>query len=131
MELIIHRKRIEELENEQRQFREWVMQSSDFSEDEKKAIHYNTLAEFKEYWGKAIETKSQLESCHEKERGLTSKRHRSFAAIVKRFMENFSPVIQIIRDFGAPYGNSAIGTISVLFVVSLADSKQLTMINWP
>jgi hypothetical protein len=94
-----------------------VTQSNEFSEDEKKAIQYNTLAEFKAYWAKVNEAKSDFDISHEKGRGLWSKRYQSLATIVQSFMDDFSPLVQIIRDFGAPYGGVALGVISVLFVV--------------
>jgi hypothetical protein len=95
------------------------MQSNEFSEDEKKAIQHNTLAEFKAYWARANEAKSDFDVSHEKGRGLLSKRYQSLATIVQSFMDDFSPLVQIIKDFGAPYGDGALGTISVLFVVCL------------
>jgi hypothetical protein len=117
--LKIHSKRIEKSETEQKQFKEWVMQSKVFSEDEKRAVQYNTLVDFKKYWAQANEAKSDIEASHKKGRGLQSKRYQSFSTAVESFMEKFSPLIEIIKDFGAPYGGVALGTISLLFAVCL------------
>jgi hypothetical protein len=95
------------------------MQSKDFSEDEKTAVQYDTLAEFKDHWAKANEAKSDFDSSHEKGCGLWAKRYQSLATVVQNFMDDFSPLVQIIKDFGAPYGGVALGTISVLFVVCI------------
>ena len=40
-------------------------------------------------------------------------------------MNDLSPVIQIVRDFGAPYGAIAVGTVSVLFAVSAGISYNV------
>ena len=95
------------------------MQSKEFSDDEKIAVQYNTLAEFKKHWVKATEIKSEFDSSHEKGRGLWSKRYQNLATIVQSFMDDFSPLVEIIKDFGAPYGGVALGTISLLFVVCI------------
>ena len=41
------------------------------------------------------------------------------AAAVQPFMKDFSPIIDIVKDFGAPYGGIALGTVSLLFAVKI------------
>jgi hypothetical protein len=95
------------------------MHSKDFSADEKRAVQWDTLIEFKKHWAEANQAKYNFDSSHEKGRGLWSKRYQSLSTVVQSFMEDFSPVVEIIKDFGAPYGGVALGTISLLFVVCL------------
>jgi hypothetical protein len=95
------------------------MHSNDFSEDEKRAVQYNTLVEFKKHWTEANEAKSNFDNSHEKGCGLWAKRYQSLSTVVQSFMDDFSPLVEIIKDFGAPYGSVALGTISLLFVVCL------------
>lgn len=95
------------------------MGSNEYSEREKKAIQCNTLADFKENWAENIEYKPELQSSHENGVGLGSKRHQTFTAVAQSFMDDFSPLIQIVKDFGAPYGVAALGILSMLLVVRL------------
>ncbi|KAL8653829.1 MAG: hypothetical protein Q9210_001858 [Variospora velana] len=55
---------------------------------------------------------------HEKGCGLFSKNYQSSAAAIQPFMNEFSPIIQVVRDFGAPYGGLAMGTVTLLFAVA-------------
>jgi hypothetical protein len=100
------------------------MHSKDFSEDEKCAVQYDTLIEFKKHWAEANDAKSNFDSSHEKGCGLWSKRYQSLSTVVQSFMEDFSPLVEIIKDFGAPYGGIAIGTISLLFVVCFSSKDR-------
>ena len=120
-------KKLEYLEIEQHQFREWVRQSNEFSEVEKSTILYDTLTEFENHSTKGNEAKCQFDSCHDRDHGLRSKRHQSLSSVVQSFMDYFSPLVQIIKDLGAPYGGIAIATISVLVTVSFQPRNNQIM----
>lgn len=43
---------------------------------------------------------------------------QDFAVAASAIMNNMGPIIDLIRNIGAPYGGMAIGTVSFLFAVS-------------
>lgn len=76
------------------------------------------MAAFKEYWEETNSAKEHFDRSHEKGCGLWAKRYQSSAAFVQPFLDDFSPIVNIVKDFGAPYGAVAVGTMSLLFAVS-------------
>ena len=116
---ICPRKAVETSENAQVHFKDWVVASKGFSENEKAAWKVDSVAAFKDYWEEANSAKEKFDRSHEKGCGLWAKRYQSSAATIQPFLDDFSPIIQIVRDFGAPYGAIAVGTVSLLFAVSV------------
>ena len=114
------RQTIKSLESEQTKFKKLVASSKDYSEIEKALINFNTLAEVDAFWQKTNNAKEEYEQRQERGCGLCLKSYQTSAVMVQSFMKDFSPIIDIVKDFGAPYGGLAIGTISVFFVVRLA-----------
>lgn len=94
------------------------MASSKFSKEEKAAFRINSAAEFDEYWQATNDAKTIFDHSHERGCSWWAKRYQTTAASVQPFMNDLSPLIEIVRNFGAPYGNIAVGVISLLFVVS-------------
>ena len=95
------------------------MASKEFSENEQAAIKVDSVAAFSDYWQYTNSAKENFDRSHEKGCGLWAKRYQSSAAFIQPFMDDFSPIIRIVKDFGAPYGGVAVGTISLLFAVSV------------
>ena len=95
------------------------MASKEFSKDEKAALNVDSVAAFEDLWQKTNAAKADFDRSEERGCGLCVKRYQSSAAFISPFMKDFSPIIQIVRDFGAPYGAVAVGTMSVLFAVSV------------
>lgn len=93
------------------------MGGKEFSETEKAVIKFNTVTEFSKFWEQANSAKGTFDRSHEKGCGLWSKKYQSTAVIAQDFMDDFSPIIQIVNNFAAPYGSMAVGTMSVLFAV--------------
>ena len=125
---ICRRKAVETLENEQVHFKDWVVASKGFSEKEKAAFKVDSVAAFTNYWEEVNSVKENFDRSHEKGCGLWAKRYQSSAAVIQPFVNDFSPIIQIVRDFGAPYGAIAVGTMSLLFAVSLTPGGVHSMI---
>ena len=96
-----------------------VVASKGFSEFEKAAFTVESVAAFEDYWRTSNMAKANFDHSHEKGCGLWTKRYQSSAAFIQPFMNDFSPIIQIVRDFGAPYGAVAVGTMSLLFAVRI------------
>ena len=105
----------------QDQFKQSVVSSKLFSETEKSALECDTVAKFGIFWEQANNTRMAFDRSHEKGCGLLAKRYQISAVLVHDFMDAFSPIIDVVKDFGAPYGGFAIGTISILFAARLVD----------
>ena len=118
---------VETSEREQKDFRSWVMKSKTLSEDEKAALKIDSVEAFHGYWKRTRKVQDSFENSHEKGCGLWVRRYQETAAFVLPFMDDFSPIIRIVKDFGAPYGGAAVGTLSLLFAVS---ASLLCFIVW-
>lgn len=119
------RNSVETSEKELVQFKGWVVGSKEFSENEKAAFKVDSVAAFSDYWQKTNSAKEDFDRSHEKGCGLWAKRYQSSAAFVQPFMDDFSPIVEIVKDFGAPYGGVAVGTISLLFAVSISPGVSI------
>lgn len=113
------RKQLEASETVQNEFKQWVVESKRFSEHEKSAISLESPTNFDEYWQNTNNAKNTFDRSSDKGCGLWTRRYQSSAAAVQPFMKDFSPIIDIVKDFGAPYGGIALGTISLLFAVTM------------
>lgn len=84
------------------------MASKRFSENEKAAFTVNSVAAFSDYWHNSNSAKEKFDRSHENGCGLWAKRCQSSAAFIQPFMDEFSPIVQIVKDFSAPYGGVAV-----------------------
>ena len=119
---IRYREAVKASEKRQVEFKGWVVASKDFSKDEKAAFNIDSVAAFEDFWRNTNTARATFERGEERGCGLCVKRYQSSAAFISPFMKDFSPIVQIVRDFGAPYGAVAVGTMSVLFAVSVDPS---------
>ena len=103
------------------------MASAAFSDYEKAALKVDSADAFVEYWQDTISAKTQFDHSHEKGCGLWVKRYQSSADLVLPFIQDFSPIVQIVKDLGAPYGGAAVGVVSLLFTVSVEISLYLSL----
>ena len=103
------------------------MKSKTFSEYEQAALKIDSVDAFHSYWERTIKAQDSFENSHENGCGLWARRYQSSATFVLPFMDDFSPIIRIVKDLGAPYGGAAVGTLSLLFAVS---ASLLYIIVW-
>ena len=94
------------------------MRNKGLSEREKAALEVDSVPAFRDCWQHMNSARESFDRSHERGCGLLGRRYQSSAAFVLPFMEQFSPIVQIVKDFGAPYGGIAVGTVSIFFVVS-------------
>ena len=113
----LSRETIKGSESEQIKFKQLVSTSKSYSEIEKAAIKFETFAQFEEFWQTTTNLKEEFDQSHERGCGLCSKNYQKSAVMARDFMRDFSPIIDLVKDFAAPYGGVAVGTISVFFVV--------------
>ncbi|KAL9004060.1 MAG: hypothetical protein Q9188_003095 [Gyalolechia gomerana] len=109
---------INKSEHEQREFKELVVNSKAYSKAEKAAISFHTFEEFDAFWTRANDDKEDFDKSHQRGCGLFSKRYQHAAAQAQSFAKDLSPIIDLVKNFAAPYGGIAVGTVSVLFVVA-------------
>lgn len=122
--IVFLRETIKSLENEQSEFQKLVATSNDYSVREKEVVGYETVAQFNAYWPKTTNANQEFDQSHTKGCGLFSKKYQSSAVVVQSFIQDFSPIIEIVKNFAAPYGGMALGTISVFFTVGLSLSTN-------
>ena len=103
------------------------MKSKTLSEDEKAALKVDSVDAFRGYWERTRNAQDSFENSHEKGCGLWARRYQGAATFVLPFIADFSPIIRIVKDFGAPYGGAALGTLSLLFAVS---ASLLCLMVW-
>ena len=118
---------VETSEREQENFRDWVMKSKTLSEDEKAALKVDSVDAFHAFWERTRIAQDSFDHNHENGCGLWGRRYQRSAAFVLPFMDDFSPIIRIVKDLGAPYGGAAAGTLSLLFAVR---ASLLYLIVW-
>lgn len=87
-------------------------------------VKLETVAEFDAFWQNINDAKEDFERSRKSGCGLHPKHYQSSAAVVRNFMKDFSPIIDIVKDIAAPYGGMALGTISVFFVVGVSRSPS-------
>ena len=116
---IRYREAVKASEKRQVEFKDWVVASKEFSKDEKAALNVDSVAAFEDFWQNTNTAKADFDRGKERGCGLCVKRYQSSAAFISPFMKDFSPIVQIVRDFGAPYGAVAVGTMSLQFAVSV------------
>ncbi|KAF2232960.1 hypothetical protein EV356DRAFT_578033 [Viridothelium virens] len=100
------------------QFQKFVLKDKNFSNTEKKAIQIKDIKEFEVLWQDVLEAKETFEESHRKGYKMWSREYQNTANTIHSFIKEFSPILDIIRDFGGPYCGLAIGTVSVLFAVA-------------
>ncbi|KAL9105306.1 MAG: hypothetical protein Q9227_009501 [Pyrenula ochraceoflavens] len=89
-----------------------------FSATEKAALKVNTFNEFDAFWSQVNGSKQKLNHGNREGHPSLSKSYQKSASVAYDFMQSFSPIIGLVKDFAAPYGGLAIGTLSLLFIVA-------------
>ena len=105
----LSRETVRLLENEQSDFKTLVASSKEYSETEKTAVNVATLAEFNAFWQNTNDAKKDFDQSHERGCGLCSKTYQSSAVLFRKFMNDFSPILDIVQNFASPYGGMAVG----------------------
>lgn len=72
----------------------------------------------------AISAQERFTRSHQKGCGLWSKRYQDTATIVQGVINDFSPLIDLIKTCAAPYGCMAVGTVSLFFQVRVVCTSE-------
>ena len=70
------------------------------------------------FWQTAFSAKGNFDASREHGISKVSKETTSLAATAYDLLRDFSPMVEVVKDFGSPFGNVAIGTLCCLFAVS-------------
>ncbi|KAL6823381.1 hypothetical protein V8C40DRAFT_247949, partial [Trichoderma camerunense] len=108
---------IQKTDEEQKQLYAFINKHSQFSEEEKYALQIDSVPAFIKQWNLAIDSRGKFEASHEHGVRLTARRAQQFAESAYDVLQHKNPIVQLVQDFGAPYGGMAIGVISFLFTV--------------
>ncbi|KAK6495010.1 hypothetical protein TWF481_003038 [Arthrobotrys musiformis] len=104
---------------EQQKFHAFVnSQAGKFSEEEKSTLQIDSFDAFEKFWNKTLDTRQNFEANHEHGVGLAARTAQNFAASVYDILQHVGPLVEVVKDLGAPYGGMTIGTISFLFIVA-------------
>lgn len=98
----------------QRDFQSFVCDNSKFSRDEKGALEIDSAAAFDQFLGLTVNVKHEFDAVREHRVGQKA---QNFAASAHDVLQHVEPIVQLVKDFGHPFGGMAIGTISFLLVV--------------
>ncbi len=111
------RVKLGESEEKQRRLRERVVKTQAFTPREQSALNIDSKDAFKRFWESALDAKTAFDTEHEHGAGRLSKDANSLAASAYDILQGVSPMVDLVKNFGSPYGGMAIGTICFLFAV--------------
>ncbi|KAM0258111.1 hypothetical protein ACHAQJ_004016 [Trichoderma viride] len=116
---------IRKSDEEQKELHSFVSNRGQFSAEEKHALQIESVSEFEKYWNLTTDSKSKFEASHENGKGLARQKVQDFAVSAYNVLQQIAPIVQLVQNFGAPYGGIAIGTISFLFTIKLNHTSKV------
>ena len=66
-----------------------------------------------------------FDQAHNRGCGLLTRNYQKAAVQAHSLAKDFSPIIELVKEFAWPHGGVAVGTISVLFVVLASPVYRL------
>ncbi|KAK6506458.1 hypothetical protein TWF506_011366 [Arthrobotrys conoides] len=120
---------IKDSDIEQQKFRAFVDSQEKFSEEEKSTLQIDSFDAFEKFWNKTLDSRQNFEASHEHGVGRTVRTAQNFAASAYDILQHFGPLVEVVKDLGAPYGGMAIGTISFLFAIGKNRASMESQIS--
>ncbi|KAE9566690.1 hypothetical protein CGMCC3_g17140 [Colletotrichum fructicola] len=109
--------RLKDCDYRQGQFRDKIVHGRKFV-TEKDALDVQSREDFESFWKTTQGARAQYDANREIGIGRVAKGMTNLAALANDILQNISPILDLVKDFGAPYGGMAIGTICFVFVVA-------------
>ncbi|KAF6802116.1 hypothetical protein CSOJ01_11809 [Colletotrichum sojae] len=107
----VKRERLKDCDSKQEQFRGKITNGRKF-DTEKAALNVQSREDFEEFWKNTQEARVQYDAKRESGMGRAAKGMTNLAASANDILHNISPILDLIKDFGSPYGGMAIGTVA-------------------
>ncbi|PVI01686.1 hypothetical protein DM02DRAFT_590815 [Periconia macrospinosa] len=82
-----------------------------FTNDERDALNITSKEAFEKYWQTTLGEKTEFEKSHEKGVAGAGKKITNQLASAQEIVENFAPLMEIVKALGAPFGGMAFGTL--------------------
>ncbi|KAI0106667.1 hypothetical protein F4814DRAFT_428650 [Daldinia grandis] len=109
---------LEKSDQKQKRLRDFVNSHDRFSEKEKHILQLDSVDAFSRIWA------NTLRASHEHDVGPTAQRLQRFTDTAVVVLQHVNPILQLVKDFGAPYGGMAVGTILFLFTIARNRAKM-------
>ncbi|KAI8294484.1 hypothetical protein K4K56_002108 [Colletotrichum sp. SAR 10_98] len=107
--------------NLQGRFRDKIVNERKFIR-EKNALDVQSHEDFERFWKTTQGARAQYDAKREIGIGRVVKGMTSLAASANDILQDISPILDLVRNFGAPYGGMAIGTICFVFVTKIVEA---------
>ncbi|KAK3371087.1 hypothetical protein B0T24DRAFT_667819 [Lasiosphaeria ovina] len=117
--------KVKKCEEKQERLRTWAGKSRKFTPEEQSALRIDSKEAFKEFWEVSLDAKDNFDIEHDDRPGRLGQGATHLASSAYDILQNVSPMVSIIKDFGAPYGSMAIGTICFLFANRTTMEKKI------
>ncbi|CAI6341352.1 unnamed protein product [Periconia digitata] len=124
-----NRKQVQECENQQQQIRDLVNNKRKFTDNERGALNITTIEAFQSYWDTTLNEKMQFDKSREKGVARAGKKVTNGLASAQEIVENFNPLMEIVKSLGAPFGGMALGTLCFVLVIAKNRVKREDLIN--
>ncbi|CAG8959339.1 hypothetical protein HYFRA_00013109 [Hymenoscyphus fraxineus] len=124
---MIGRETLERCENRQSEFRSKTAEK--FTKSEQSALNVDSKEAFEIFWKGALSNKRGFDVKREHGRRRAGKKVTSLSSSAYDIIQNFGSLVNIIKDFGAPFGGMAIGTICFLLTIAKNRTKMEIQIN--
>ncbi|RSL52150.1 hypothetical protein CEP54_011057 [Fusarium duplospermum] len=121
--------KLQRSDQRQKHLREDVKLGRKFTKEEQSALEIDSKEAFEAFWQTTLGGKVDFDAAHEHGVGRASKRANSLAASAYTILQDMSPMVEIVKNFGSPYGSMAIGTICFVFAVSKNRVRMEEQIN--
>jgi hypothetical protein len=102
----------------QKSLRENASVTRKLTSDQRSAFDINDDEAANRFLQSAFNTKDQFDSHRDHGVAKVMKQTTGLAAVAYDLLRNFTPMVEIVKDLGAPFGNAAIGILCCLFAVS-------------
>ncbi|KAL3303785.1 hypothetical protein RB213_001158 [Colletotrichum asianum] len=114
--------RLKDCDSRQGRFRDKIVNERKFIR-EKNALDVQSHEDFESFWKTTQGARAQYDAKREIGIGRVLKGMTSLAASGNDILQDISPILDLVRNFGAPYGGMAIGTICFVFVITTTFSN--------
>lgn len=111
------RDKLHAAEEKQQRLRQMVEKTRKFTQAEQNALNIDSVEAFQYFWQGTLDAKSNFDKRHEQGPGKVTKVATDFGSRAYDVLTTLSPMLDIIKGFGQPFGGMATGTICFFFTV--------------